>query len=333
VSTTADRNKVADRLQVDFHEVSPLGNQFPFSDRLHILPRSVERAKGVPFDTVNAFLAAVAKQYEDLPRQLKAVAQHIETNKARMVVTRITDIAKACSVQPSAVTRFAQRFGFSGFAELQDLFRKAFRETTAPAASYTRRIRSMVDSGWLRDDPGGVVRQLLLANQGAIEEFMLQLDDKALNQAVGLLYNAGDVYVAGVRRSLPPAAYLIYLLQHTAKRVFHLSGLGGMFTGQVNSIRKGDLLVALSFAPYGRETRACARIAKARGARILAITDSAMSPICAGASATLLVKEASAFSFRSLTNTMCLCQGLFIALASRLELDLDQPHDQGTADD
>ena len=49
-----------------------------------------------------------------------------------------------------------------------------------------------------------------------------------------------------------------------------------------------------------------------------------MSPICAGASATLLVKEASAFSFRSLTNTMCLCQGLFIALASRLELDLDQ---------
>ena len=289
--------------------------------------------KRVPFDSVESFLSAVAAQYEALPRQLKAVAQHIETNKARMVVTRITDIAEDCGVQPSAVTRFAQRFDFSGFAELQELFRKTFREMTAPAASYARRIRSMVDGGWLRDDPGGVLRQLLLANQGAIEEYMLHMDDATLNQAVGLLSNASDIYVAGVRRSLPPAAYLTYLLQHTAKRVFHVSGVGGMFAGQVNSIRKGDLLVAFSFNPYGRETRACARIAKSRGARILAITDSAMSPLTAGATTTLLVKEASAFSFRSLTNTMCLCQGLFIALASRLELDLDQPHDQGATDD
>ncbi len=288
----------------------------------------------VAFDSVDAFLSAVAAQYEALPRQLKAVAQHIEANKARMVVTRITDIAKACRVQPSAVTRFAQRFGFSGFSELQDLFRRSFREMTAPAASYARRIRSMVSQGWLRDDPGGVMRQLLLANQGAIEEFMLQLDDGTLKQAVGLLFNAGDIYVAGVRRSLPPAAYLTYLLQHTAKRVIHVNGLGGMFSGQMNSMRKGDLLVAFSFQPYGRETRTCAQTAKARGARILAITDSAMSPLAAGASATLLVKEASAFSFRSLTNTMCLCQGLFIALASRLELDLDQqPQDQGAPDD
>ena len=50
------------------------------------------------------------------------------------------------------------------------------------------------------------------------------------------------------------------------------------------------------------------------------------------ATVTLLVKEASAFSFRSLTNTMCLSQGLFIALASRLELDLDQAVDQGAID-
>ena len=286
----------------------------------------------VPFESVEAFLLAVAAQYEALPRQLKILAQHIETNKARMVVTRITDIAKACKVQPSAVTRFAQRFGFSGFAELQELFRRTFREQTAPAASYARRIRSMVDGGWLKDDPGGVLRQLLLANQGAIEEFMLHLDDGKLKQAVGLLTSAGDIYVVGVRRSLPPAAYLTYLLQHTRKRVFHISGLGGMFAGQMSAIRKSDLLVAFSFNPYGSETRACARTAKARGARILAITDSAMSPLTAGASAVLLVKEASAFSFRSLTNTMCLCQALFLALASRLEIDLEKPHDQGASD-
>jgi DNA-binding MurR/RpiR family transcriptional regulator len=285
----------------------------------------------VPFDSVESFLAAVAAQYEALPKRLKAVAKHIETNRSRMVVTRITDIAEACQVQPSAVTRFAQRF--TGYAELQPLFHTPFSEKNAPAASYARRIRDLVDAGRLGGDPGGAMRQLLLANQGAIEEFALHLDDRALKQAVALLHGAGDVYVVGVRRSLPPAAYLVYLLHHTAKRVHHVTGLGGTFLGQMRSIRKGDLLVALSFAPYGKETRGCARIARSRGARLLAITDSALSPIAEGAAVTLLVKEASAFSFRSLTNTTLLCQGLFIALASRLELDLEQPHDQGAIDD
>jgi DNA-binding MurR/RpiR family transcriptional regulator len=150
---------------------------------------------------------------------------------------------------------------------------------------------------------------------------------------VDLLHRADQIYLAGVRRSYPAAVYLAYLLQHTAKRVSLVSGQGGMFAGQLRSIRKGDLLVAISFSPYGKETRACIRIARARGARILAITDSAMSPVARGASTHLLVKEASAFSFRSLTNTLCLCQGLFIALASRLELDLRAPQDHGGLDD
>lgn len=287
----------------------------------------------VAFDSVDSFLSGIASQYESLPRQLRAVAKHVEENRVRMVVTRITDIAEACAVQPSAVTRFAQRFGFSGYSEMQALFRRAFSESSAPAASYAKRIRSLLRTGQLRQDPGGVLRQLLLANQGAIEEWTLGLDDGALEEAVGLLHDVDDIYVAGVRRSLPAATYLTYLLQHTSKRVNQVSGLGGTFAGQMRSIRKGDLLVVISFAPYGKETRGCVRIARSRGASILAITDSAMSPVARGATTHLLVKEASAFSFRSLTNTLCLCQGIFIALASRLELDLDRPHDPGVMDD
>jgi DNA-binding MurR/RpiR family transcriptional regulator len=287
----------------------------------------------VRYENVDSFLTSVASRYESLPRQLKAVAKHIETNRARMVVTRITDIARACAVQPSAVTRFAQRFGFTGYSELQGLFREAFSDSAAPSTSYAKRVRGLIDAGRLRYDPGGIVRQLLLANQGAMEELALHLDDQALKAAVNLLHDSDDVYVVGVRRSFPAAAYLIYLLQHTSKRVHQVSGLGGTFAGQMRSIQRGDLLVAISFAPYSRETRSCERIAKTRGARILAITDSAMSPVARAASTHLLVKEASAFSFRSLTNTLCLCQGLFIALASRLELDLEEAHEQAARDE
>lgn len=286
-----------------------------------------------PFDTVDDFLGAVASQYESLPKQLKAIAHHIETNRARMVVTRITDIARACGVQPSAVTRFSQRFGFSGYSELQTLFRDAFSESTTPSTSYAKRIRGLIESRRLKMDAGGILRQLLLSNQGAIEEFSLHLDDRALKAAVALLHDSDQLYVAGIRRSMAAATYFTYLLQHTSKRVHLVSGLGGTFAGQMRSIGKGDLLVAISFTPYARETRACVRIAQGRGAKILAITDSGMSPVARAATAQLLVKEASAFSFRSLTNTLCLCQGLFIALATRLELDLEGTHRQAALDE
>ncbi|HET6437102.1 MAG TPA: MurR/RpiR family transcriptional regulator [Anaeromyxobacter sp.] len=279
-----------------------------------------------PFDNVDDFLGAVASQYESLPKQLKAIAHHIETNRARMVVTRITDIARSCGVQPSAVTRFSQRFGFSGYSELQTLFRDAFSESTNPSTSYAKRIRGLLESRRQKTDAGGILRQLLLANQGAIEDFALHLDDRALKAAVALLHDADQVYLAGVRRSLAAATYLTYLLQHTSKRVHLVSGIGGTFAGQMRSIGRGDLLVAISFTPYARETRSCIRIAAARGAKILAITDSGMSPVARAATVQVLVKEASAFSFRSLTNTLCLCQGLFIALATRLELDLELAH-------
>ncbi len=275
------------------------------------------------YESVDSFLAAVSSQYDKLPRQLRAVAKYVESNRGKMVVTRITEIAAACKVQPSAVTRFGQRFGFSGYSELQRLFRDAFSASAAPAASYARRIRGLIETGRLQTDPGGVVRQLLLANQGAIEEFALGLDDEALTAAVALLHDAQTLYVVGVRRSLPAAAYLVYLLQHTSRRVIFVSGIGGMSGGEVRAMGKGDLLVAISFSPYGRETQAAVRFARSRGASILALTDSGMSAIARASTLHLLVKEASAFSFRSLTNTLCLCQGLFIALASRLELDLE----------
>ena len=45
------------------------------------------------------------------------------------------------------------------------------------------------------------------------------------------------------------------------------------------------------------------------------------------------MKEGSAFAFRSLTSTICLCQALFVALAYRLELNVEETKDRGDDDD
>src|SRR5256885_9349931 len=68
----------------------------------------------------------IAGEYDGLSRQQKVVAKYFEDNRGRIAVDRISEIAARCEVQPSAIVRFAQRFGFSGFSEMQAVFREAF---------------------------------------------------------------------------------------------------------------------------------------------------------------------------------------------------------------
>jgi DNA-binding MurR/RpiR family transcriptional regulator len=153
-----------------------------------------------------------------------------------------------------------------------------------------------------------------------MHELESSLDAAALKKAVDLLADADCIWIAASRRSFPIAAYLDYALQHTDKRISLVSGLGSMHQGQMRSVRKGDVMIGISFSPYAEETIAVAKAATERGAKLVAISDSRMSPLAKLAQVTLVVQDNSTLGFRSLSSTMGLAQSLFIALAYTLEL-------------
>lgn len=294
--------------------------------------KAAERADA-PASQVDRLLSRVAADYDDLPRQLKSVARYVEQQRARVMVDRIGDIARACEVQPSAVVRFAQRFGYPGFSALQAVFRDDYTQQSAPSSSYQQRIRRLVTSKKRALTPGSVAREFVAASSGGLEELARDFDDVAFGAAIALLARAEHIYVVGVRRSYAVAAYMTYALQHIDKRVHLVDGVGGMVHEQVRSIGRDDVIVAISFTPYGKETLACVRWAQKRGARAVVMTDSRLAPLARGANALLVVREGSAFAFRSLTSALCLAQALFVALAYRLELDVEETKHRGDYDD
>jgi DNA-binding MurR/RpiR family transcriptional regulator len=282
---------------------------------------------------VEALLARIAAHYDELPRQLKRVAKYVEEHRASLMVDRTGDIAARCGVQPSAVVRFAQRFGYSGFTAMQAVFRHDYHEQASPLSTYHQRIRTLVASKRDALTGGEVVREFIAGSKSGLDELARGLDDAQIAVAVTLLEKADNIYVVGVRRSFPVAAYIVYALSHTGKRVHLVSGAGGMHREQMASVRRNDVIIAISFTPYGRETQACVREAVRRHARTVVITDSRLSPLARDAHALLTVKEGSAFAFRSLTSTICLCQALFVALAYRLELSVEETKDRGDDND
>ena len=275
----------------------------------------------LPPATEEALIQAIARDFESLSRQLKAIARHVEQHRSQLGIQSIQEVASQCEVQPSAVVRFAKHFGFTGFTALQKLFRDGLAQQISPSRNYQSRIRQAIESGARDLSSAEIAHALIGGGIAGMEELQRSLQEPAFEDSVKLLAEADSIWLMASRRSFAVSTYLAYALQHTDKRIHHITSAGSMQEGQLRGMRPQDVLIAVSFAPYAEETESIVRQAHERGARIIAITDSRLSPLARFATCSLLVQETSVFGFRALTNSMAVAQSLFLALAYRLELD------------
>lgn len=270
--------------------------------------------------TVEQLLQRISEEYEGLSKQLKIIARHIERNCDHLGLEGIRELAQHCEVQPSAVVRFAKHFGLSGFAEMQRIFRDGLAQYLGQSRSYEMRIRKGIESGADKLSSLEITDEFLRGSIAGMQELREHLHGPSFKKAVNILAETEAISICGSRRSFPVAVYLEYALQHTDKRITLISAMGGMQQGQARSVRKGDVMIAISYTPYAQETIEIAQEVLTRGAQLIAITDSRMSPLARGADVALIVQDNSTLGFRSLSGTMSLAESLFIALAYRLEL-------------
>ncbi len=274
-----------------------------------------------PPTTEEALIKAIARDFELLSRQLKTIARHVEQHRSQLGIQSIQEVASQCEVQPSAVVRFAKHFGFTGFTAMQKLFRDGLAQQISPSRNYQSRIRQAIETGARDLSSAEIAHALIGGGIAGMEELQRSLQEPAFEDSVKLLAEADSIWLMASRRSFAVSTYLAYALQHTDKRIHHITSSGSMQDGQLRGMQAQDVLIAVSFAPYAEETESIVRQAHERGARIIAITDSRLSPLARFATCSLLVQETSVFGFRALTNSMAVAQSLFMALAYRLELD------------
>src|SRR5580693_8064163 len=120
--------------------------------------------------SVDDLMQRITDAFDTLPRQLKSVATYIEQHRSNVMMDRTSDIASACGVHPSAVVRFAQRFGFSGFSDLQAVFKQAYTGQSGSPQSYQQRIRKLIDEKPEDLSSGSVAREFIAASQRGLEE-------------------------------------------------------------------------------------------------------------------------------------------------------------------
>lgn len=278
-----------------------------------------------PQHTVEETIRRIKQEYESLSKQLQAIARYVEKNRDHIGIEGIREFAQQCDVQPSAIVRFSKRFGFSGFSELQAMFRENLSRHLSPSGSHTARISNSMTSASHITPNVEVAKDFLEQSIVGMQELHDNMDLSTFQNAVELLSKTDCVWIAATHRSFPIAAYMEYALQQTDKRVMLVDTMAGMRMCQMHSVRKGDVMLAVSFLPYAEETLTVARNATKRGAQLIVITDSGLSPLAQLANAALVVHETTSYGFRSICSAMGLVQSLFVSLAYYLELS-GQPH-------
>ncbi|HEY6917667.1 MAG TPA: MurR/RpiR family transcriptional regulator [Tabrizicola sp.] len=265
-----------------------------------------------PPRTVEDFRDRLHSLHGELPRRLQQCADHVATHLDRIALSTVAQIAQGAGVPPSAVMRFCQEMGFSGYAEMQRLFRDALSRA---APDYATRLANLKAGG--AGQPATLVAEFVEAGRQSMEALARDLNETALNQAVDILAAARTIHLAGFRRSFPVASYLAYVFDKLEVPAVLHDGVAGL--GHRSTLQPGDALLAITFAPYSEETLALAAQARDRGLPVVALSDPPARELSGLADTILSVTEIDFGAFRSLSAVIALALSLAVAVAARRE--------------
>ncbi|MGF1725279.1 MurR/RpiR family transcriptional regulator [Photobacterium nomapromontoriensis] len=257
----------------------------------------------------------IRTRYGDLSKRLQQVARYVLDNSNSVAFDTVAVIANQADVPPSTLIRFASAFGFSGFNEMKQLFRRNLVEETASYTDRARLFKELDTDSPTPEKPAHILQEFARANGQAMAQLAAHTPEDKLEAAVDMLSRAENIYLIGLRRSFSVASYLTYALRHLERRAFLIDGLGGMFKEQLSMIGPNDVVISISFSPYAQETVTLSEVASQSGAKQIVITDSQISPLAAFSDVCFVVKEAQVDAFRSQSASMCLAQTLAVSLA------------------
>ncbi len=247
----------------------------------------------------------------------KLISVYILDNYDKAAYMTAAKLGAIVNVSESTVVRFAIELGFDGYPE----FQHALQEIVRTKLTSFQRIE--VTNNIIGD--GDVLTKVLLADSDKIRHTLEEIDRAAFEKAVEEIVNARRIYVVGVRSSSALASFLGHSLGQIFDEVKILEPTSGseMFE-QILNIGEKDVIIAISFPRYSKKIINAVDYAKHRGASVIAITDSAMSPIAQGANQVLLARSDMASFVDSLVAPLSIINAIIVAVSRAKQDELTE---------
>ena len=202
----------------------------------------------------------------------RLLAEFVMSHFEELPFLTSTQIAAKGGVSEATVVRFAKLLGYRGLPELKDEFQKLILRSLGPHERLKRTALS--GSGDLHD----LITATFDREVRNLKDTHKRLSPEILKEIAETLIHSRSRYIVGLRASSACAFLLGHYLSHILPRVVTiLDGDTKLFEG-LKSIGREDVLVLISYSRYTRASIQALEYGRDRGAKTIAITDTASSP-------------------------------------------------------
>lgn len=253
-------------------------------------------------------IAHITERQPSFSKGQKRIAQYIVEHYDKAAFMTAYRLGETVGVSESTVVRFAAELGFDGYPQLQ----KAMQELIRSKLTSVQRIE--VTRARMRDDE--VLDNIIGCDLANIRQTLEELPRDVFDQAVDALVAARRVYIFGAGSCRSLASFMAYYLKLLLVDVqlIYTNSETEIFEDMLH-INAQDVIVGFSFPRYSSKAVKAMHFAHSRDAKVIAITDSRISPIAEYASCLLLAHSDMATIVDSLVAPLSVVNALIVAIS------------------
>ncbi len=266
---------------------------------------------------MNDLITKIQSELPGFSKGQKQIARFILEHDDRAAFMTASRLGVTVGVSESTVVRFATELGYDGYPHLQ----RALQEMIRNKLTSVQRMEVAGDRMGGRD----VLQTVLHADTDMIRVTLDEIDRDAFQGAVDALMGAKRIYILGVRSSSALASFLGFYFNLLFENVtlVHTNSVSEIFE-QVLRVGPGDVLFGISFPRYSKRTLSAMKYARDRGARVIALTDSQLSPLARVADHVLLARSDMASFVDSLVAPLSVINALIVAVGMSRRDEIEQ---------
>jgi len=221
----------------------------------------------------------IHSRYYSFTNTEKKVADYILEHKNEVVYMSITDLAETCHVGESSIFRFCKTLKLRGYQELKiALAHYTSVEDEMPQLSSKITMQDTIDE---------LSSKMLTATINALTETHNLIHTNDVSKVVDEIIKAERIHFFGVGASLLTALEAKNKFMRITNKTecsldSHLQAMSASL------MTKNEIAIIISYSGSTKDTIEVAKIAKDRGAKIIAITRFSKSPLTSYADITLL---------------------------------------------
>lgn len=254
-------------------------------------------------------MRTIQMKFPRLSKGQKLIAEYILKHYDKAAFMTAAKLGISVGVSESTVVRFANELGFSGYPKLQ----KALQELIKNKLTTVQRIE--LSNDFITEE--SALKGVLKSDMENIRVTLEKINHKTFEDVVNGIFNAKRIYIIGLRSSTALAEFLGFYLNLILDNVKVLGyGISDIFEQMIN-ISEDDLVIGIGFPRYAARTIEALNFAHTKDAKVVAITDSLLSPLAARADYTLIAQSNMASFVDSLVAPLSVINALIIAVGLR----------------